>query len=111
MIKVFSLIKENFQAQIDHGITLVSFLTSECETCQKQLPILEELADEVRHQATLVQVDIEQEGELASTYGVTNTPTLMLFKDGYQVETLIGFQNKENLKQAILRYSGMGDTC
>ncbi|MBP3967327.1 conjugal transfer protein TraF [Paenibacillus sp. DLE-14] len=110
-MKVFSLIKENFQAQIDHGITLVSFLTSECETCQKQLPILEELADEVRHQATLVQVDIEQEGELASTYGVTNTPTLMLFKDGYQVETLIGFQNKENLKQAILRYSGMGDTC
>ncbi|WP_435170594.1 thioredoxin family protein [Paenibacillus glycanilyticus] len=110
-MKVFPLIKENFQVQIDHGITLVGFFKSECETCQQQLPILEELADEVKHQATLVQVDIEQEGELASTYGVTNTPTFMLFKDGYQVETLHGFQNKENLKQTILRYSAIGDTC
>ncbi|MFC5452412.1 thioredoxin family protein [Paenibacillus aestuarii] len=84
---------------------------SECETCKQQLPILEELADEVRHQATLVQVDIEQEGELASAYGIMNTPTFMLFKDGYQVETILGFQNKENLKQTILRYSGIGDTC
>nr|WP_270880677.1 thioredoxin domain-containing protein [Paenibacillus aestuarii] len=73
--------------------------------------MLEELADEVRHQATLVQVDIEQEGELASAYGIMNTPTFMLFKDGYQVETILGFQNKENLKQTILRYSGIGDTC
>ncbi|SDW09985.1 co-chaperone YbbN [Paenibacillus sp. CF384] len=110
-MKVFSLIQENFQAQIDHGLTLVCFIKSECETCQNQLYLLEELADEVRHQATLVQVDSEQEGVLASTYSVTNTPTLMLFKDGYQVETLIGFQTKDNLKQTILRYSGIGDTC
>ncbi|MBM7569053.1 thioredoxin family protein [Paenibacillus sacheonensis] len=110
-MEVISLTKENFQAQIDQGITLVDFFGLECESCQKQLPVDEELAEEIRHQATVVKVDIEQEIELAAEYGVMSTPTLMLFKDGYQVETMIGLQSKEKLRQTILRYAAMGETC
>ena len=109
-MKVFSLTSENFRDQIDHGITLVNFCASGTE-CEEQLAITEELADEVRHKATVVKIDIEQETDLAMEYGVKKIPTFMLFKDGYQVETLIGPQSKEVLQQTILRHAMLGDTC
>lgn len=106
-----SLVKETFKGQINHGITLVNFHTPGSGPSQEQLLITEKLAQEVRHQATVANVDIDQEKELATEYGVSSVPTLMLFKDGYQVETLIGQQSKETLLQTIDRYATMGDSC
>jgi thioredoxin 1 len=110
-VEVISLIKENFRGQINHGITLVDFYAPGSESCQEQLLIAEKLAHEVRYQATIAKVDIDQEKELATEYGVLSVPTLMLFKDGYQVETLVGQQSKEVLLQNINRYATMGDSC
>ncbi|MBO7744448.1 thioredoxin [Paenibacillus sp. MWE-103] len=109
-MKVVSLTSEHFREQIDHGITLVNFCKSGSE-CEQQLVITEELADEVKHQATIVKIDIEQETELAMEYGVKRVPTFMLFKNGYQVETLMGPQSKDVLRQTIIRHAVLGDTC
>ncbi|MBP3967331.1 thioredoxin family protein [Paenibacillus lignilyticus] len=111
MMEVIFLTKENFREQIDYGITLVNFIEPACDSCREQLPIIKELAQELRHKATFVKVNIEQEKELSNEYGVISAPTLMLFKDGYQVETLVGLQRIEELRQVILRYTTMGDTC
>ncbi|NIK70411.1 MULTISPECIES: thioredoxin domain-containing protein [unclassified Paenibacillus] len=110
-MEIMSLKVENFRAQIDHGITLVGFFEPECHSCQEQLPIIEELAQELRHEASFFKVNIQQEKEITNEYGITSAPTFMLFKDGYQVETLAGVQSKEKLRQTILRYAAMGDTC
>ncbi|AZN41725.1 thioredoxin family protein [Paenibacillus albus] len=110
-MEVISLTKENFREQIDYGITLVSFFEPECDSCREQLSITEELAQELRHKATFVKVNIEQEADLSNEYGVKSAPTLLLFKDGFQVETLVGLQSKETLSQMILRYAAVGDTC
>lgn len=106
-----SLAKETFKGQINHGITLVNFYTHGSGPSQEQLLITEEMAQGIRHQATVANVDMEQEKALAAEYGVSSVPTLMLFKDGYQVETLVGNQSKEFLLQLIDRYATMGDSC
>lgn len=110
-MEVVSLTKENYRGYIDSGITLVDFHEPGCDSCREQLAINEELAQELRHAATVVKVNIQQEREISNKYGVVSAPTLMLFKDGYQVETLAGLQSKEKLRQTILRYAAMGDTC
>lgn len=110
-MEIISLTKENFRGQIDHGITFVDFFDPECAASREQLLITEELAQELRHEATVVKVNIQQEKEISNEYGVISAPTLMLFKDGYQLETLVGLQSKEELRQIILRYATMGDTC
>lgn len=110
-MEIISLRKENFRGQINHGITLVDFYVSGSEACQDQLFVVEELAHEVRYQAAMAKVDIDQEKDLATEYGVLSVPTLMLFKDGYQVETWVGVQSKEVLLQNINRYANIGDSC
>ncbi|REE91712.1 thioredoxin 1 [Paenibacillus taihuensis] len=110
-MEVISLTKDNFQDQIDVGLTFVEFFESECDACREQSAIAEELAEELRHIATVVKVNIRQEQEISNEYHVTSTPTIMLFKDGYQVETLVGLQSKDVSRQTVLRYAAMGDTC
>ncbi|WP_258171240.1 co-chaperone YbbN [Paenibacillus sp. R14(2021)] len=110
-MEIISLKHETFKGQINHGITLVDFYAPESKSCQEQLTIVEKLAHEVRHQAIIAKVDINQEKELAVEYGVLKAPTLMLFKDGYQVETMVGPQSKEVLLQHIISYATMGDSC
>ncbi|MBM7566138.1 thioredoxin family protein [Paenibacillus sacheonensis] len=108
---IHSLRKETFRGQIDQGITLVEFYDLSSKPCLEQLDTLEKLAQEARYQADVSKVDIHQERELAAEYGVSSVPTLMLFKDGYKVETWVGQQSKEVLQQHITSYATMGDSC
>ncbi|WP_308634011.1 thioredoxin family protein [Paenibacillus silvisoli] len=110
-MEVHSLDKESFRGQINHGITLVDFYQPGSSACQDQLHIDHGLAQEVRFQAAVVKVDIDQEKELAAEYGVSSVPTLMLFKDGYKVETLVGQQSKDELQKYIISYATMSDSC
>ncbi|MBP3963111.1 thioredoxin domain-containing protein [Paenibacillus lignilyticus] len=110
-MEIHSLFIDTFRGQIDYGITLVDFYEPGNSSCQLQLSIDEELAQEVRYQAAVAKVDIHQEKELAAEYGVSSVPTIMLFKDGYKVETWVGQQSKEVLRQHIVSYATMSDSC
>ncbi|MDR6550209.1 thioredoxin domain-containing protein [Paenibacillus qinlingensis] len=110
-MQIISLNKETFRGQVNHGITLIVFYSLESESSQSQLTTVEDLVQEVRYQANIAKVDIDSDKELATEYGVLSVPTLMLFKDGYQLETWVGPQSKETLKQKIIEYATMGDSC
>lgn len=66
-----------------------------------QLPIVEELSEELKGTATIAKVNVDEEPELASQFGVMSIPTLILFKDGQPVDKLVGLQSKESLKTKI----------
>lgn len=95
------LTKDTFQNQIQSGITLVDFWAPWCGPCKVQLPIVEELADEVKGHAVLAKVNVDEEGELVMQLGITGIPTLILFKDGNIVEKLVGLKSKQELKTKI----------
>ncbi|EFM08369.1 Thioredoxin domain protein [Paenibacillus curdlanolyticus YK9] len=66
-----------------------------------QLPIVEELAGELAGQATIAKINVDEQPELASQFGVMSIPTLILFKDGQPIDKLVGLQSKDALKTKI----------
>ncbi|MBY7142495.1 thioredoxin [Virgibacillus sp. NKC19-3] len=100
-MSTISLTKETFDKQIKSGVTLVDFWAAWCGPCKVQSPIVDELSDEVEGHATIAKVNVDEEPELASTFGVMSIPTLMLFKNGQAVDTMIGINQKEILKEKI----------
>lgn len=98
----FSLTNQNFKTNIDTGVTLVDFWAPWCPPCQVQLPIIEDLAQELEGQAMVAKVNIDEQMELAKQFGVRSIPTLLLFKDGNLVETMVGVNQKQALKEKII---------
>lgn len=95
------LTKDNFNSSIESGVTLVDFWAPWCGPCKMQLPIVEELAGELSGQATIGKINVDEEPELASQFGVMSIPTLILFKDGQPVDKMVGLQSKDALKGKI----------
>ncbi|MFD0957826.1 thioredoxin [Paenibacillus chungangensis] len=93
--------KDNFTQSVQNGVTLVDFWAPWCGPCKMQLPIVEELSTELEGTATVGTINVDEQPELASQFGVMSIPTLILFKDGQPVDKMVGLQSKEALKSKI----------
>jgi thioredoxin 1 len=80
---------------------LVDFWAPWCGPCKMIAPVLEEIANEYDGKVKVVKINIDENQTTPSNYGVRSIPTLILFKDGHEVEKIIGAQSKENLKQLV----------
>ncbi len=96
-----ALTKDNFSQSIESGVTLVDFWAPWCGPCKMQLPIVEELSTELEGTAVIGKINVDEEPELASQFGVMSIPTLILFKDGQPVDKMVGLQSKDALKNKI----------
>ncbi|AJY74587.1 thioredoxin [Paenibacillus beijingensis] len=96
-----ALTKDNFTQSVESGVSLVDFWAPWCGPCKMQLPIVEELSTELEGQATIAKINVDEEPELASQFGVMSIPTLILFKDGQPVDKMVGVQSKDALKTKI----------
>ncbi|MBP3964862.1 MULTISPECIES: thioredoxin [Paenibacillus] len=96
-----ALTKDTFNKSIESGVTLVDFWAPWCGPCKMQLPIVEELSGELAGTATIAKINVDEEPELASQFGVMSIPTLILFKDGQPVDKMVGLQSKDALKNKI----------
>lgn len=90
-------INENeFNEVIKEGKVLVDCYATWCGPCQMLSPIVEEVANEVKTY-NFYKLDVDQNENIASKYGIMSIPTLLLFEDGNLKETLVGFKSKEEL--------------
>ncbi len=92
----------NFREVIDASVVpvLVDFYADWCPPCRRLTPLLEKLSEELDGQLKIVKLDVDNTS-LASQFGVMNIPTMILFKNGQEVNRLIGNQSKARLMKEL----------
>lgn len=80
---------------------LVDFWAEWCGPCKALGPVLDQLSGEVADQAKIVKVNVDEARELAAKYGVRGIPTMIFFKNGQVVNTLVGNHPKEVILNSI----------
>lgn len=78
--------------------TIVDFWASWCGPCKMLGPVIDEIAQELKDKAEFVKVNVDENPMASSQYRVASIPTVMVFKGGKVVETLVGFRPKQALK-------------
>ncbi len=103
MGKITELNESNFEQEVIQASepVLVDFWAPWCGPCQRVAPLVEELASELAGSAKFGKVNIDNNQQLAQAYGVQSIPTLMVFKDGQVVRSMVGLQPKARLQDAI----------
>lgn len=95
--------KENFKKEVLEAkdVILIDFWATWCMPCKRQGVILEEMA---AGGVNVGKIDVDEQPELAAQFGVMSIPTLLIFKDGKEVERFVGLRSKEELEQVLNRY-------
>jgi thioredoxin 1 len=98
-----TLSNANFEEEVSKsdGVVLVDFWATWCPPCRALGPIIEELSMEYKGKAKVAKLDVDQNQEIASSFGVMSLPTVILFKGGKPIKSLVGVQPKDSYKQEL----------
>lgn len=96
--------KGNFEKLINGDKpVLIDFFASWCGPCKMQMPILKDVAKEIKGEARIIKIDIDKNQNIAQRYNVKSVPTIILFKDGKIEWRAAGLQTKHALVEAITK--------
>jgi len=83
---------------------VVDFWAAWCGPCRKLNPVIEELTSEYSGKIKFGKVNVDENENLTSKYGITSIPQLIIFKDGKPAERIIGLQSKADIAAKLLNY-------
>ena len=97
-------IKDNeFESEVINSKlpVLIDFWAEWCGPCRMLSPILDQLSEEMDGKVKIVKMNIDENPETPSKFGVRGIPTMLLFKEGKQIATKVGVQPKNALQEWI----------
>jgi len=80
---------------------VVDFWAPWCGPCRFVSPIIEELAKEYEGKIKVGKLNVDENQQTAGKYGIMSIPSILIFKNGNPVKTMVGAQGKENYKKEI----------
>lgn len=94
---------QNFDKEVvqSDAPVVVDFWAEWCAPCRIVSPIIEELAQHYAGKVKIGKLNVDQNQATAQKFGIMSIPTVLVFKKGEVVKTLVGAQNRENYKNAI----------
>ncbi|MEI7828623.1 MAG: thioredoxin [Prolixibacteraceae bacterium] len=99
--KIKQLTDQNFNQQIKKGVMLVDFWASWCAPCKMMAPVLNEVSDALTDHKSIGKVNVEIARVISSKYNIRSIPTMILFKDGKEINRFVGIKSKEFLIKEI----------
>lgn len=95
----FSKVIENTEVPV-----VVDFWASWCGPCKMLSPIIDELSNELNDKAKFFKLNVDENPVASAQYKVASIPTVMVFKNGKIVDSLVGFRPKDSLKNVIEKH-------
>ena len=95
----FKIDKDNFQKEVIEfkGIVMVDFFLPTCPHCQKVGPVISEIAKETQGKYKIGKINANTNPEKATEFSIQSVPALIFFKDGKEVDRLIGARGKAEI--------------
>ena len=94
--KVITITESNFESTVAEGVTLVDFWAPWCGPCRMLAPVIDRVADMVDGDAKVAKCNTEEARPVAEKFNISTIPTLLIFKDGQHVETLVGASQRDS---------------
>ncbi|MBK7866083.1 MAG: thioredoxin [Ignavibacteriales bacterium] len=105
-MKPVTITDQNFTEEVTNSNlpVLIDFWAVWCGPCRAIAPVVEQLAGEYEGKVKIGKLDVDENPETAVKFGVRSIPTLLLFKNGQVVDTIIGAVQKNVIVQKITPY-------
>jgi len=92
----------DFEDTVKEGVSLVDYFAEWCGPCRMLTPVLQKVAAELQGKVRFAKLDIDKNHVTAKTHHVTSVPTLILFKNGEEVNRLVGLRDAAAVKEFAL---------
>ena len=101
--QALTLTDDNFNEQVlqNKKPVLVDFWAPWCRPCQALVPVIDALAQTAADKFVIGKLDVDQNAQTSRTYGVQSIPTLIIFKNGQEVDRMRGLQTKAALEEKL----------
>ena len=106
MSSVLDVNADTWKQEIEEydALVVVDFWHEHCVWCKKLDPIYSEVSEDYKNKVKFAKLNIlenQENQQIAAKYGVMGTPTLVFFCKGRQIESIVGFQPKEQLSKLV----------
>lgn len=100
---VLEVTDETFAEEVEQneGVAMVDFWATWCGPCRLVSPIVSELAEEYDGRVKVAKLDVDSSQRTAMRFNIRSIPSILFFKDGEHVDTVIGAVPKQTLEQKL----------
>jgi len=90
-----------FDDSFKNGVSLIDFSANWCAPCKAQKPIIKNVAAKFKNRASIIEVDIDNNRDLATKFMVQSIPTLIIFKNGKEIKRFVGLQTENTISKSL----------